>query len=85
MSDIGKEGNNSTNHIYLEHKDTKKRRFYLDKKTTSDLKVATKSCGRENFVDFVQSSFAALCIFHQLKMPCFFVSLCLKLYQLDSY
>ena len=28
----------------FKHKDTKKRRFYLDTKTTSDLKVATKAC-----------------------------------------
>ena len=65
----------------IKHKDTKERSFSLDTKTTSDLKVATKPYGRENFVDFV-SSFAAHSIFPKRKMLCSFVSLCLKLYQL---
>ena len=61
--------------FFIKHKDTKKQRLYLDTKTTSDLKVATKPAVR-NFVGFVKSSFAALCIFRQRIILCFFVSLC---------
>ena len=51
----------------IKHKDTKERSFSLDTKTTSDLKVATKPCGKENFVALVKAALAALSIFRRLK------------------
>ena len=86
--------------VYIKHKDTKKRSFSLATKTTSDLKVATKACCVKNFVAFVKSSFAALCIFHHRKKKSLFlrvfvfnkkeklslsVPLCLKIYQPNSH
>ena len=63
------------------HKETKILFRYKDNKR---LESRHKGLQRENYVDFV-SSFAAHCIFIQRKTLCIFVSLCLKLFQLDSY
>ena len=63
------------------HKETK---FLFRYKDNKRLKSRHKGLQWENFVDFV-SSFAAHSIFRKRKMLCFFVSLCLKLYQLNSY
>ena len=52
-------------------------------KDNKRLKSRHKGLQWENFVDFV-SSLAAHCIFRKRKMLCFFVSLCLKIYQLNS-
>ena len=69
---------------YYKHKDTKERRFSLDTKTTSDLKVATKPCGKEIFVTLVKAALAALCIFSCQKEHSLFVSLCFNIKKLSD-
>ena len=69
----------------------KERKGFLDTKTTSDLKVATKPCGREIFVDCGREIFVAFVKAALLlsvssaaeKEHCVFVSLCLKLLIID--
>ena len=71
----------------------KERKGFLDTKTTSDLKVATKPCGREIFVDCGREIFVAFVKAALLlslssaaeKEHCVFVSLCLKLLIIDYW
>ena len=70
--------------IIYKHKDTKEQSFSLDTKTTSDLKVATKTCGKEIFVPLVKAPLAALCINKKKKEHSLFVSLCFNIKKLSD-
>ena len=70
--------------LEIKHKDTKEGGYFLDTKTTSDLKVATKPCGKEIFVTLVKAALAALCIFSCQKEHSLFVSLCFNIKKLSD-
>ena len=70
--------------LEIKHKDTKEGGYFLDTKTTSDLKVATKPSD-EKLCGLCKQFCCSLYLPSAKKELCFFVSLCSKLYQLNNF